>query len=82
MYELEFSDAAKKQFYKLERDMQKRIGSALERIKVRPEHFVGGVVNTSAYKLRVGDYRVILDSNENKLIILVIKIGHRKNVYT
>ena len=35
----------------------------------------------TAYKLRIGDYRVIIDLEKDKLIVLIIKIGHRKNVY-
>jgi mRNA-degrading endonuclease RelE of RelBE toxin-antitoxin system len=29
----------------------------------------------------VGDYRIIMDIDKNNLIILVIKVGHRKNIY-
>jgi len=39
------------------------------------------LVGDSGYRLRVGDYRVILDIDEGNLIILVIKIGHRKKIY-
>jgi mRNA interferase RelE/StbE len=33
------------------------------------------------YKLRIGDYRIIFDVQRNIMIILIIKIGHRKNMY-
>jgi mRNA interferase RelE/StbE len=33
------------------------------------------------YKLRVGDYRVIAEINKNEIKILVLLIGHRKNIY-
>ncbi|MCZ7372487.1 MAG: type II toxin-antitoxin system RelE/ParE family toxin [Candidatus Methanoperedens sp.] len=33
------------------------------------------------YKLRVGDYRVIMDIDNKNLIILVLKAGHRRNIY-
>lgn len=81
MYEIEFTDKAKREFLKLEKSIQERIGSVLERIRIRPEHFVEKLVREPGYKLRVGDYRVILDIDHNKLIILVLKIGHRKNIY-
>ncbi|MEK6951870.1 MAG: type II toxin-antitoxin system RelE/ParE family toxin [Nanoarchaeota archaeon] len=81
MYELIFTDKAKKQFLKLEKQTQERIGSVLERIKLRPEHFVEKLVGEQGYKLRVGDYRIILDIDKNRLIILILKVGHRKNVY-
>lgn len=81
MYEIIFSDSAKKQLKKLEKNIQKRILNALERIIVRPEAFVKKLVGSSAYRLRVGDYRVILDIDKGKLLILVIKIGYRRNIY-
>jgi len=81
MYELIFSDKAKSQFSKLEKNVQERIGAVLERIKMRPEHFVEKLIGEPGYKLRVGDYRIILDIDNNNLLILVIKIGHRRNIY-
>ena len=33
------------------------------------------------YKVRIGNYRIIYEIHENKLLILVVKIGHRKDVY-
>jgi len=81
MYEIILSDQALKQIEKLEKSIQERIFKVLERIRIRPEAHVTKLVGDAGYKLRVGDYRVILDINENKLSILVIKIGHRKNIY-
>ena len=81
MYEIIFTDKSKKQFLKLDHNIQERIGSVLERIKIRPEHFVERLVGEPGYKLRVGDYRLILDIDKNQLIILILKIGHRKNIY-
>ena len=81
MYEIILSPTARKQLKKLERDIQERLVSALERICIRPEAYVSKLVGDPGYKLRVGDYRVIMDVDSGKLIILVIKIGHRKNIY-
>jgi len=81
LYEIVFSQKAKKQLFKLERSIQERIISALERIRIRPESYITKLVGDPGYKLRVGDYRVIMDIDKNKLLVLVIKIGHRKNIY-
>lgn len=81
MYEVIFSDKASKQLYKLDKPLQERIISSLGRIRTRPQAYVTKLVGDPAYKLRVGDYRILLDIDSGKLIILVIKIGHRKNVY-
>lgn len=33
------------------------------------------------WRYRIGQYRILVDINEKKLIILVISVGHRKNIY-
>jgi mRNA interferase RelE/StbE len=81
MYKIEFSEQADKQLKKLELAIQIRLGMNLERIKIRPYSFVKRLVGTKYYRLRVGDYRVILDIQNEKLIILIIELGHRKNIY-
>jgi len=80
-YEILFTDKAKKQLVKLEKNDQERIIKSLERIRIRPEAHITKLVGDIGYKLRVGDYRVILDIEEKKLIILVLMIGRRKNIY-
>jgi Cytotoxic translational repressor of toxin-antitoxin stability system len=82
LYEIIFSLKAKKQFLKLEKTVQERVIYALERIRIRPESFVTKLVGDPGYKLRVGDYRIIMDIDKNNLIILIIKVGHRKNIYS
>lgn len=81
MYELILSDIAKRQLDKLQKDLQERIGKVFERIKIRPHHFVQKLVNSDYYRLRVGDYRIILDIRDDKLIIFVIELGHRRGIY-
>ena len=76
-YEIIFSASAYKELSKLERKDQERIVSALERLRIRPERYVSKLVGDPAYRLRVGQYRVLMDINEGKLMILVIKVGHR-----
>ena len=80
-YEIFFTDKAKKQLVKLEKNDQERIIKSLERIRIRPESYVTKLVGDPGYRLRVGDYRVIIDIDKEQLLILVIKIGHRKNIY-
>ena len=80
-YEIIFSDQALRQLKKLEKTVQGRIIAALERIRIRPQAYVTKLVGDPGYKLRVGDYRLIMDIDNNKLTILVLKAGHRKNIY-
>ncbi len=81
MYDVFFSDTARKQFKKLGREEQERIISAIERVRIRPEAYVTKLVGDPGYKLRLGDYRIIMDIDKDKLLILVLKIGHRRNIY-
>ena len=80
-YEIIFSDKSLRQLKKLEKDAQERIIKALERIRIRPEAHVTKLVGDPGYRLRVGNYRIILDINKGKLCILILKIGHRKKIY-
>jgi mRNA interferase RelE/StbE len=80
-YEIIFTDKAAKQLKKLGKDDQERIIRSLERIRIRPEVFVTKLIDDPGYRLRVGDYRVILDIEKENLIILVLMVGHRKNIY-
>lgn len=81
MYNVEFSKTAEKQIYKLEKEIQLRIISTLERIRIRPYPHIKKLVGVPYFRLRVGDYRVILDIRDDKLVIFVIEIGHRKSIY-
>ena len=82
MYELIYSDTALKQLRKLTRDVQLRILTALERLRIRPESCdLKKLVGQPGYRFRVGDYRIIFDIEREKLHILVLQVGHRRNVY-
>ena len=82
MYELIYSDSALKQLKKLDKDTRERIFSVLERLRIRPESCdIKKLIGMPGYRLRVGDYRVIFDIEKDKLIILVLQIGHRRNIY-
>jgi mRNA interferase RelE/StbE len=81
MYYLELTKKAEKQLDKLDQQIKERISANLERIRIRPKDFLKKLVGNPYYRLKVGDYRVILNIIENKLLILVIQIGHKKNIY-
>jgi len=81
MYNIIFSQKAERFLDKLNDLDKERIIRALERIRIRPENFLKKLVGESGYKFRVGDYRLFIDLNHDNLLIMVIEIGHRKNVY-
>lgn len=80
-YFVEWSSKAKKRLEKLEKDISVSIIKKVEGIKDNPLHFLERLTKIKAYKLRIGDYRVIVDLNENQKKIEVMTLGHRKDIY-
>ena len=81
MYELIYSDEVLKQLKKSDNILKKRIIATLERMRFRPHSYTKKLVGSPYFSLRVGDHRIILDIQDNKLIIFVIELGHRRNIY-
>ena len=81
MYEIILEDKAMEFLEKLPKQIAQRIFKKIQETKENPHRYFIKLTNRTEYKLRVGDYRVILNIKSKKLIILVIKIAHRKNVY-
>ena len=66
---------------KLPKVVSKRIVRKINSILEDPHHFLERLSGDPGYKLRVGDYRVIIDILENEKILAVRVVGHRKKVY-
>ena len=81
MYSVEFTKTAEGQLYILPKEIQIRIINVLERIKIRPFHFIKRKEGTLYFIMRAGDYRAILDVKTKEFKIYVIEVGHRKNIY-
>lgn len=72
---------AAKELNKLERQIADRIIEGLKDLKDNPET-VGKILKPSDFwSLRIGDYRVIYEIDKTKKRVVVLFIGHRKNVY-
>jgi mRNA interferase RelE/StbE len=82
-YKIEWKRSATKELEKLPRLMISKIVSAVDNLSSDPyPQGVRKLVGTEAsYRIRIGDYRVLYNIIENKLIIEVIRVGHRKDVY-
>ena len=82
-YEIEISRIAEKQLKKLPKDDQKRVADALR--ELCEDSFPRGARKLSGYedvfRIRVGRYRILYSVSETELIVIVLKIGHRKDVY-
>jgi mRNA interferase RelE/StbE len=81
MYEIVFTESVKKDFEKLDRVVQKKIARKLLILQSNPfyqtKKLTGSVVGD--YRFRIGDYRVIFDIDEKRIVIH--KIGHWREVY-
>ena len=81
MYKLIFEKRALKDLNKLDKQIKQRIWDKLQECKIDPFRYLESLIEIRGFKLRVGDYRIIIDV-ENKIKILhVLMVGHRKNIY-
>ena len=80
-FEIVWPDYVLKQLNKLDRSIVKRIYKAVGRLENNPSRWVSRIVDSPYYKMQVGDYRVILDIQGKQLRIIVVRVGHRKNIY-
>jgi mRNA interferase RelE/StbE len=81
VFNLIYSKSAEKVIKKLPKKNQEHIISILERTRIRPHSYFVRLVGKKVYKARAGDYRIIAQIQNNELVILVINVGHRKNIY-
>jgi mRNA interferase RelE/StbE len=67
----------------LERPTQVRIAHAIDSLAddPRPRGAVKLAGDQDFYRLRAGDYRIIYSITDEKLIVLVIAVGHRRDIY-
>jgi len=82
-YEVHMTRSVLKTIGRLPKKVQLHIFTVLEGLKTDPRPM--GVKKLkgeeNAYRIRVGDYRVIYNLQDKQLCITVVKIGHRQNVY-
>lgn len=82
---IEYTETARKQLRKLDRTMQKRILDYMDEVALleNPRSRGKALVENmrGLWRYRIGDYRVICEIQESRIIISVLKIGHRKNIY-
>lgn len=82
-YQTEFSSSARRQLKKLPSDIQLEIREAVNQLATTPrpmgiEKMSG---NEDLYRIRVRDYRIIYEIYDEVLVVVVVKVGHRREVY-
>jgi mRNA interferase RelE/StbE len=84
MYRILFTKSADKALLKMPRDVARRIRERLDHLAEDPyAHHpnVARLQSRPGYRLRVGDWRVIYEVEGKELVILVLRIGPRGEVY-
>ncbi|EQD79750.1 plasmid stabilization system protein [mine drainage metagenome] len=80
-FEVEYSEESLFQLRGLDIPVAKKIILKIESTRSDPHRFFVRLVGRTEYKLRVGDYRVIADIEENSRVIVIRSLGHRRNIY-
>ena len=61
---------------------RERISTAIHRLADEPRpHGVKKLSGRDAWRIRVGDYRVLYEIHDDRLLILIVGIGHRREIY-
>lgn len=81
MYSIEITETAKKFLYKLEKKTAEVILNKIYSIRDNPFRFLKRLQGEKLWRLRIADYRAIIDVIVSMNKIIVLRIGHRKNVY-
>jgi mRNA interferase RelE/StbE len=82
-YRIEFVRSAAKAYARLDPTLQRRVDRELTRLGETPRH--PGVIRLQSddelYRVRIGDLRLLLSVEDQILLVLIVKIGHRGSVY-
>ena len=85
LWRVDFSAKADKQLLSLDKPIRERIRKFVKDLAVLPNPRLRGEPLTGNlsdfWKYRIGDYRLICRIHDEELVVLVIKIGHRSEVY-
>ncbi len=84
MYKIFYLDSVEADLKKFEKSIQKRILDKLEKVLAQDPKGLGKPLTGSfsgLWRYRIGDYRVIYKIAEKEILVIVARIGHRKDVY-
>jgi len=81
-YRVLYTEEAARRIGKLDKTVKDRVGKAISRLSENPElgkRLTGLLSDRWSY--RVGDWRILYKIRKKELVILVLTVGHRRNVY-
>lgn len=80
-FSVEWSETAERELSKLPKDISSRIVNKVDSIKENPFHFLEHYESEEVYKLRIGDYRALIDVDFFNKILKIKVVGHRSKIY-
>lgn len=82
-YRIEVTRDALHALAKLDKPVRRRVQVAIDGLgeNPRPSGVIAMQGLRGAYRLRVGNYRVIYTVDDNRLVVLVVDLGHRREIY-
>lgn len=83
MYAIELKPQAQKFIEKQSRKIQRQLVAKIEALQKDPRPAQSKLLHSEKqiYRVRSGDYRIIYQIKEAKLLVLIAKVGNRKDVY-
>lgn len=81
-YRVELTPAAAKQVRRLHPEVARRVAGAIELLAVDPRPpGAKRLVGQTGLRVRVGDHRIVYTIQEDLLLVVVVRVGHRGSVY-
>jgi mRNA interferase RelE/StbE len=81
-YQIEVLPAALRSMKRLDKSVLARIDAAILHLANDPRPpMVKKLVNQPGWRIRVGDYRIIYQIYDDRLVVLVVDVGHRRDIY-
>ncbi len=82
-YRVEFSPGARRMLGSLSRALQIRLAERIDALALQPRPHGSKKMTwgNDIYRIRVGDYRIVYQIHGNVFLVLVLRIGHRREVY-
>ena len=82
MHSISISDEAAKQIRRLDKPIRERIRKRIRELAKTPRPAGAQRLRKRPdWRIRVGDYRIVYRIEDQELVVLVVKVGHRKDVY-
>ena len=82
-FRISLAPSAARQLRKFDPQVRRRIEAALELLAVdpRPPAAIQLVGGSGEWRVRTGDYRIVYEINDGELLVLVLHVGHRRDIY-